>query len=105
MMDSMRNRFKKPRLSALFALLFLMAAGCAQQPFPEADSDPARLFLGKCGLCHDPYHPQTHTRIGWGKVIPRMEKRAEEFGMSVFLTEDEKTTILTYLEKHARKGF
>lgn len=100
-----RKRFKRFGPSTILAFFVLMAAGCAQQPFPEADSDPARLFQGKCGMCHDPYHPQTHTQIGWRKVVPRMQKRAEEFGISVFLSDGEKATILAYLEKHARKGF
>ena len=88
----------------LFALLIL-TIGCVQQSLPEAGTPAAILYTGKCSLCHEPFHPQTHTYTGWKKVVKRMEQNAEAQGMNQFLSEDDRASILTYLEKNARKGF
>ncbi|HLE17988.1 MAG TPA: hypothetical protein VI728_06860 [Syntrophales bacterium] len=108
-----QNRFQPEKkalpkafiFSAFLFLFLVLTAGCMQQPLPEAGTPPAHLYAGKCGLCHEPFHPQTHTYIGWKKVIPRMEQNAEAHGITEFLSGDEKASILAYLEKHARKGF
>lgn len=90
---------------AFLTLFLVLASGCVQQPFPEADSAPALLYTSKCGLCHSPFHPQAHTYTGWKKVVKRMEQNAEAQGMNQFLSEEDRATILAYLEKNARKGF
>ena len=89
---------------ALFLPLTLLAAGCKGRPFPEAGSSSALLYADKCSTCHTAYHPQVHTYTGWEKVVPRMEKKAQDMGIRL-LSEEEKTAILVYLKKHARKGF
>lgn len=91
--------------SALFVTVPLLFAGCVKQPLPEAGSPAAVVYTGKCGLCHEPYHPQAHTYFGWKTVVTRMEKNAQAKGIERLLTDDERTTILAYLEKNARKGF
>lgn len=91
--------------SAFLSFFMILASGCAKQPLPEADSSPALLYISKCSLCHEPFHPQTHTYTGWKKVVKRMEQNAEAKGMNQFLSEDERSFILAYLEKNARKGF
>lgn len=91
--------------SALLCFFVILAAGCVQQPLPEADSLPGLLYSGKCSLCHAPFHPQAHTYTGWKKVVKRMEQNAEAQGMNNFLSEEERASILAYLEKNARKGF
>lgn len=91
--------------SALLSFFVILAAGCAQQPLPEADSSAVRLYISKCGLCHEPFHPQTHTYTGWKKVVKRMEQNAEAKGINQLLSEDDRASILAYLEKNARKGF
>lgn len=114
----MENSFQKNRsqpekapLTRVFgslAFLFLfmvLTTGCAQQPMPEADSPPAILYVVKCGICHTPFHPEAHTFIGWKKVVTRMEQNARAQGMEQLLSEDERTSILAYLEKTGRKGF
>ncbi|MFQ5441142.1 MAG: hypothetical protein ACE5EB_00280 [Thermodesulfobacteriota bacterium] len=90
---------------ALFSALALMTAGCETRTLPEADSPPAVLYAAKCGLCHPPRHPQVHTYTGWKKVVSVMEERAEDKGIKPLLSKQEKTVILDYLKKNARKGF
>lgn len=104
-------RLDKPALikafsfSVFLSFFVILTAGCVQQPLPEADSSPAHLYISRCSLCHEPFHPQTHTYTGWKNVVKRMEQNAEAKGMTQLLSEDERATILTYLEKNARKGF
>ncbi len=90
---------------AILLALALIPASCEQRPLPEADSPPAVLYASKCSICHPVRHPQVHTYTGWKKTIPIMEKRAKEMGIGPFLSEEEKTIILGYMKKHARKGF
>lgn len=91
----------------LCLVLAQLAVGCSgqQQPFPEMDSPPARLYTDKCSLCHPAYHPQAHTSTGWTKVVSRMEKKAEDIGIKSFLSDEEKSIILAYLKKHASRGY
>jgi len=92
--------------AASFMVMTLLTTGChKQQPVPESESPPALLFAAKCNICHPAYHPLTHTSTGWANVVPRMEKNAETMGMGSLLSDDERSIILGYLEKHARKGF
>jgi len=91
--------------TALFSALGLVSAGCEQRPFPDADSPSAMLYAAKCSICHPLRHPKVHTYTGWKKTIPIMEKRAEEMGITPFLSEEEKKIILKYMKKNARKGF
>jgi hypothetical protein len=98
----------KKRVSLFFALFFsvpLLFAGCVKQQLPEAGSPAAVVYAAKCGLCHEPYHPQAHTYFGWKTVITRMEKNAQAKGIERLLSDADKTAILAYLEKNARKGF
>ncbi|MCC6543892.1 MAG: hypothetical protein IT392_05240 [Nitrospirae bacterium] len=93
-------------LGMTFLAVTLLATGCDNpQPVPEPDSPPALLYKEKCNICHPAYHPQTHTSLGWKKVIPRMEKNAEATGMGTLLSEEERSIILNYLVKHSRKGY
>ncbi len=106
-----RLRFKRAMtmvffFGAPFLAITLLAAGChKQQPVPESGSPPALLFSEKCGICHPPFHPQAHTSTGWKNVVPRMEENAKSMGIGTLLSEEEKSIILDYLEKHARKGY
>lgn len=87
-------------------VLLIFVAGCHKpQPVPESDSPPALLYAVKCAICHQAYHPRAHTSFGWETVVERMEKNAETMGMGTLLSEEERTIILGYLNKHARKGY
>jgi len=90
---------------ALCVALVLITTGCDKRPLPEADSPSAMLYAAKCGICHPLRNPEVHTYTGWVRTIPIMEKRAAEMGMKHLLTKEEKTIILGYMKKHARKGF
>ncbi|GMR04277.1 MAG: hypothetical protein BMS9Abin23_0169 [Thermodesulfobacteriota bacterium] len=88
----------------LLSAFTLFIAGC-KQTLPEIDSPGAKLYIAKCGICHPPRHPQIHTYKAWKKIVPIMDKRAQESGLRAPLTEEEKAAILEYLRKHARKMF
>lgn len=89
---------------ALCLALGVSALGCHKDySLPEAGSPAAILYTAKCGLCHPVYHPQTHTFTGWEFVIIRMEKNASDVGMGPLLSEEEKSTILSYQKKYARE--
>ena len=92
-------------LLAFLSLFLVMATGCVEQSVPEPGLPQTHLYESKCGLCHKPFHPQVHTSIGWKNVIARMEKNAREQGMVHLLTDEERVSILDYLDRHARKGF
>ena len=91
---------------APFMAIAVIATGCHKpQSFPDPESAPALLYSAKCNICHPAYHPLTHTSTGWENVVPRMEKNAESMGMGTLLSAEERSIILLYLGKHARKGY
>lgn len=86
--------------------LTLLAVGCNKEhPLPEANSSTALLYATKCSICHSTFHPKAHTFVGWKNVVSKMEKKADAMGIGPLLSEEEKSIIITYLKKHARKGF
>jgi cytochrome c5 len=83
------------------ALAALAACAGMATPIPDRDSPEARLYESKCSICHSTPHPGRHTASQWEKVLVRMDKEME-FKKMPPLTPDEKSTILGYLQKHAR---
>jgi len=88
--------------------LLLETAGCAIQtgnpgatPIPDAGSSNARVYAARCGSCHALPHPSRLTYQGWVQLLPLMERRMAERGMSS-LSEAERNEILAYLKAHAR---
>lgn len=77
--------------------------GCAgaPTPIPDSDSPEARVYESKCSVCHSLPHPRRQTYSEWEKIVPVMEKEMQYKKLPP-LTEEEKSTILSYLEKHAR---
>jgi len=88
--------------------LSLLLAGCAGTgggprvpAIPVADSPAARVFVDRCGVCHDVPHPARHDYAGWRYLVPVMERHMAERGMRG-LSADERAAILGYLQKFAR---
>ena len=96
-------------IKAMFASLVLaLLVSCSSEhqqvslSYPDADSEPALLYLAKCGDCHAAPLPTAHTAKMWVSVVNRMQFRM--ISKKVFpLSEKEQTIILQYLQTHAKK--
>ena len=90
----------------LLALVILGPAltGCAggPTPIPEPDSAAARLYADRCGACHAVPHPRRNTVDDWHHLLPLMEQRIAERGLTP-LTDEERETLSQYLDAHARQ--
>ena len=79
-----------------------VVSGC-NAALPESDSPEARLYQQKCSGCHRLYAPGVLTAEMWGFMVARMEKEFRRRGVPP-LTEEEKRTILSYLQLHSAEG-
>lgn len=84
-----------------------VVAGCAGagsfglSSLPDAKSDSAHTYASYCKNCHALPHPGRLTAAGWERLYPVMEKHMLDRKMTL-PNEDERQTILSYLNKHAR---
>jgi len=91
-------------LAGSLALLLVACSGTGQRAgmrLPDADSDVARTFVSRCSVCHATPHPARHDFSGWQYLVPVMEQRMSERGITP-LTGAERSAILAYLREHAR---
>lgn len=63
----------------------------------RALEDGRRLYLGRCGSCHRPYHPADHTADEWSREIAEMRVRAR-------LDDRETELVRGYLATFAKSG-
>ena len=70
-------------------------------PLPDAASPAAQLMADRCGRCHGAPHPALHSANEWPNVVFRMQKHMAQKGQQA-LTPGEYSTLLEYLQKHAR---
>jgi len=71
---------------------------------PDPQSRGARLMARYCTQCHDLPPPELHTPGEWPKVFARMDRRMtmmSRMGSILSPTDQERTTILNYLRRHA----
>lgn len=94
----MRSITKK---TVLFAALTILTLGCYME-LPDKNTPNGRLYIEKCGICHEPMHPSMLSIKGWTNMITKMEKKLKNTPVREPLTEEEKTRILEYLNSHAR---
>jgi hypothetical protein len=92
------------RRSAFFAIIAgltgcLLLAGCEQQ-LPEQTSQPAQLYLKRCGRCHVAYNPRALTAAMWQQQMRMMDERIHQAGLPP-LTPSERQTILEYLSRNS----
>lgn len=89
-------------IKKLTPLFLVLAIGCTME-LPEKDTEAARLYAEKCGICHRAYHPEIISPRGWPGVMRRMEKKVKATGVRAPLSEAEKAVILGYLDKYGGK--
>jgi len=71
---------------------------------PDPQSRGALLMAHYCTQCHDLPPSVLHTSSEWPKVFARMDRRMEmmsRMGSILSPTDQERTTILNYLRRHA----
>ena len=69
--------------------------------YPESNTEPAKLYIAKCGECHAAPLPKIHTVKQWPGVVQRMQFRMTSKAMRE-LNKHEFNMIVEYLQKHAR---
>ena len=81
----------------------IIVAGCAGRPtpLPEVDSAAATLYAARCGGCHAVPHPKRHKPSQWERTVNTMEREMELKGVPS-LTDNERSSILSYLKRHGR---
>lgn len=73
----------------------------ATQPLPEPTSAGAQLLQQKCGGCHAPPHPNTHTSMEWVGVVGRMQNYRVVRGHGA-IAQPEQQRLLEYLQAYSR---
>ncbi|HTT74530.1 MAG TPA: hypothetical protein VMF50_00945 [Candidatus Binataceae bacterium] len=89
-------------LAAIASVAFLILAGCARKPLPEAGTAAEQLYAQRCGACHRAYQPSTLTPAMWQIQVDAMELKISGAGQPP-LTPAGKQAILAYLERNASK--
>lgn len=86
-------------MRAFVACLAAMTVGCETR-LPEPESAGARLYRDRCGDCHRLYAPELLKAEMWKYQVERMQGEMVRRGAPP-LKDDERATILEYLQKHA----
>jgi len=89
----------KLAIAILTAAVTLTAAACAK-PLPEQGTHAERLYAGRCGTCHRPYHPHSMTFAMWQVQMAAMQLKIGAAGEAP-LTLDQQHEILGYLQRNA----
>ncbi len=76
-------------------------SGMSPTPIPAATSNEGKTYSKQCGSCHAVPHPKRLSFGGWKNLLPIMEMRIKERGMTK-LSETDKEKILRYLKMHAQ---
>ena len=72
------------------------------ETLPQPESAGAVSFKTVCSRCHPLPDPKLHTAQEWPAVVDRMRSRVREMGREA-MTEQERSTIVSYLSRHARR--
>ena len=74
------------------------------KPLPDADSVGAKLVSTYCAQCHGTPQPFLHAAKEWVSVTQRMHDLMNKGWQGIKSpTKQEMTTIVAYLQKHARQ--
>ena len=87
-------------LAAVTAATVSFLAACHARPLPEADSEAARTYVERCGMCHRAYDPRSLTGAMWQTQVELMDTKIRQAGMEP-LTGDQRHIILDYLTRNA----
>jgi len=82
-----------------FAVLATVLTACDAR-LPEPESPGAQLYAARCRSCHRLYAPGLLTADMWKYQLDRMQGEMARRGAPP-LRPDERSTIQSYLEKHA----
>lgn len=88
--------------TVLLAAAMALLSACQSGKLPDAESYPARLYVKRCGACHDVYNPHEMTAAMWAVQVEAMEGRMQQAGMPP-LSPAQRKTILDYLKRNAGK--
>ncbi len=81
-------------------LPLLAAAGCDRRKLPERDSPAARVYVKRCGQCHQPFDPRAMTSAMWQVQVAAMDAKIRAAGIEP-LAPDQREAILDYLTRNA----
>lgn len=87
------------RVGLALALVWSIGTGCSPS-VPEADTPAARLYVNRCGGCHQLHAPGSLTAAMWDMQVERMQGELVRRGIPP-LSKDERQTLLTYLHRHS----
>jgi cytochrome c5 len=73
------------------------------KPLPDADTVGAKLVSTYCAQCHGTPQPFLHTADEWVSLAQRMHELMDKGWGIKSPTKQEMTTIVAYLQKHARQ--
>jgi cytochrome c5 len=74
------------------------------KPLPDGDSVGAKLVSTYCAQCHGTPQPLLHTAKEWVTLTQRMRELMDKGLQGIKSpTKQEMTTIVAYLQKHARQ--
>jgi len=94
----MRKYFVIPVIGLI---LFTVSCSGLSPTIPAANSDDGKLYSKQCGSCHAVPHPKRLSFSGWKNLLPVMDTRMQERGMTK-LNETDKKIILRYLKMHSQ---
>ena len=87
-------------IATIVALGAALLAACQNGKIPDQDSYQAKLYVSKCGQCHQPYSPNLMTSAMWRVQVDAMRQRIEAAGLPP-LSQHDREAILDYLTSHA----
>ena len=90
----------RPRLTRSILTIFLLLAGCARPPLPEAGTAAAQLYTARCGTCHAPYNPHVLTAAMWQVQVEAMRAKIVAAGQPPLSFTDQ-DAILAYLRRNS----
>ena len=83
----------------LLGVAAMILVGCARA-LPEDGGPAARLYVARCGSCHQAYPPRALTAAMWEMQLTAMKPKIAAAGQTS-LTPAENRMILDYLRRNA----
>ena len=102
-MSPMLNKITSTRCTYTLILMCAMICwvnACQSSKLPDSDSYAARLYVKRCGECHQAYNPHSMTASMWAMQVTAMQSRMKQAGVPE-LTSSEKEAIVDYLKRNA----
>lgn len=96
--STITSDWRRRALVASGAILLLV--GCQSGKLPDQGSYAAKLYVKKCGTCHEAYQPHSMTAAMWAVQVNAMRARMANGGVAP-LTPAQRKTILDYLTRNA----